>query len=139
MQTLIGKKIQEFTTDASEKVHEIERGSDQHLDKISDNVKQIDFLTFILARLNQNLRNIFNTDSSFWVTDGELKELEVVKGINGKLHVAMKSLKFVEDCKNAIARFEEERENFKEIAHDFKEFRSNSQDKTDISDLLNSL
>jgi hypothetical protein len=136
METLIKDKVAEFTIEVSN-VKTIKLGSDEHLDVINVYRKPIVFLTLLLSKLNKNLNGFYNSEINISVED--LKLLSTVNTLNSKLYASKKKSKHYPFLKEALAEFDEERQITKEIVHDFKEFRTNSEDFKKLGKRLKSL
>lgn len=136
MQTLIRDKVTEFTTEVNN-VKIVKDGSDEHLDIINKHRKPIVFLTLLLSKLNKNLSGFYNSEINISIAD--LKLLNDVNSINSRIYANKKKSKLYPYLKEALAAFNEERQITKEIVHDFKEFRTNSDDFKKLQKRLKSL
>lgn len=136
MGTLIKDKITKFTEEVNY-VKAIKFGSDEHLDIINIRRKPIVFLTLLLSNLNKNLNGFYNSEVN--ISSDDLKLLNLVNSVNSKFYASKKKSKYFSYFKEALAGFNEERQITKEIVHDFKEFRTNSDDFKKLQKRLKSL
>ncbi len=136
MATLIKEKVTEFT----EKVRDLktlEVGSDEHLDEINTTRSPLVKLTIMLANLNKNLSGLYNTEIS--ISGDDMKLLTKMVSLNNQIYALLKKSKQYPYIKKTLSEFNEERGLAKEIVHDFKEFRMDSDGFKKLKTKLKSL
>jgi hypothetical protein len=136
METLIEEKVKEFTTKVST-YKPIELGSDEHLDYINRHRKPIVFITDLLSKLTASLRAFYNADKP--ITKDDIKLLDKTVSLNARFYAARRQSKNYPYFKEALKAFNEQRELHKELVHDFKHFRLESQELNELKDKLKSL
>lgn len=135
--TLIAKKLNAFV-EQSYKPDVIDMFSDEVLDKANTLRRPIEKITEALTILNKSLIDYFNEEPNSLISLSDIQLLNKTVNLNARLYANWRKSRYHRYYKETLELFNEQREWYKEIAHDFIEYRTDSDSLKNLKSRLQS-